>query len=94
MKKTLFKKYFSICSSIILLSTAFLGVVLLVFASQYFKDDKYTLLSQKGGGRMNEMTKEELISITIDNYMDLQRIKKANGETENKELDYQLKVCF
>ena len=40
---------------------------------------------------MNEMTKEELISITIDNYMDLQRIKKANGETENKELDYQLK---
>ena len=46
MKKTLFKKYFSICSSIILLSTAFLGVVLLVFASQYFKDDKYTLLSQ------------------------------------------------
>lgn len=46
---------------------------------------------QKGGERMNEMTKEELISITIDNYMDLQRIKKANGTTENTELDYQLK---
>ena len=40
---------------------------------------------------MNEMTKEELISITIDKYMDLQRIKKANGDTKNKELDYQLK---
>lgn len=40
---------------------------------------------------MNEMTKEELISITIDKYMDLQRIKKANGETRNNELDYQLK---
>lgn len=41
---------------------------------------------------MNEMTKEELIAITIDNYTNLQRIKKANGETLNKELEYQLKV--
>ncbi|MGN0416133.1 MAG: hypothetical protein ACI4FX_11690 [Agathobacter sp.] len=40
---------------------------------------------------MNEMTKEELIAITIDNYTNLQKIKKANGETENKELDYQIK---
>lgn len=40
---------------------------------------------------MSEMTKEELIAITIDHYMDLQRIKKANGENENKELEYQLK---
>lgn len=46
----------------------------------------------KGGERMNEMTKEELITITIDNYTNLQRIKKANGETENPELDYQLKT--
>ena len=38
------------------------------------------------------MTREELISLTIDKYTDLQRIKKANGSTENKELDYQLKV--
>ena len=37
------------------------------------------------------MTREELISLTIDKYTDLQRIKKANGNTENKELDYQLK---
>ena len=37
-------------------------------------------------------TKEELIAITIDNYTNLQRIKKANGETLNKELEYQLKV--
>ena len=40
------------------------------------------------------MTREELISLTIDNYTDLQRIKKANGNTENKELDYQLKVTI
>lgn len=40
------------------------------------------------------MTCEELISLTIDKYTDLQRIKKANGNTENKELDYQLKVTI
>ena len=37
-------------------------------------------------------TREELISLTIDKYTDLQRIKKANGGNENKELEYQLKV--
>lgn len=40
------------------------------------------------------MTREELISLTIDKYTDLQHIKKANGNTENKELDYQLKVTI
>ena len=40
------------------------------------------------------MTREELISLTIDKYTDLQRIKKANGNTENKELGYQLKVTI
>ena len=38
------------------------------------------------------MTREELISLTIDKYTDLQRIKNANGGNENKELEYQLKV--
>lgn len=38
------------------------------------------------------MTREELISIIIDKYTDLQRIKQANGGNENKELDYQIKV--
>lgn len=38
-----------------------------------------------------EMTKEERITITIDKYMDLQRIKKDNGNQVNKELDYQMK---
>lgn len=40
---------------------------------------------------MEGMTKEELITITIDKYMDLQRIKKDNGNQANKELDYQIK---
>ena len=38
------------------------------------------------------MTDKELIAITIDRYTDLQRIKKANGNQENSELDYQIKV--
>lgn len=33
----------------------------------------------------NEMTKEELIIISIEKYMNLQRIKKANGD------EYQIK---
>lgn len=37
------------------------------------------------------MTEKELITYTIDTYMNLQRIKNANGGNENKELDYQLK---
>ncbi len=37
------------------------------------------------------MSEKELITITIDTYMNLQRIKKANGDSENSELDYQLK---
>ncbi len=37
------------------------------------------------------MTEKELITFTIDTYMNLQRIKKENGNQENKELDYQLK---
>ena len=41
---------------------------------------------------MGEMTDKELIAITIDRYTDLQRIKKANGNQENSELDYQIKV--
>ena len=40
---------------------------------------------------VQEMTEKELITVTIDNYMNLQRIKIANGDTENKELDYQLR---
>lgn len=40
---------------------------------------------------VQEMTEKDLITVMIDNYMNLQRIKKANGGNENKELEYQLK---
>lgn len=38
------------------------------------------------------MTEKELIAVLIDKYTDLQRIKKANNDTPNSELDYQIKV--
>ena len=37
------------------------------------------------------MTEKELITMTIDTYMNLQRIKRENGDYENRELDYQLR---
>lgn len=43
---------------------------------------------------VQDMTEKELITVTIDKYTDLQRIKKANGNTENAELDYQIKVVI
>ena len=38
------------------------------------------------------MTDKEIITVTIDRYTDLQRIKKANGDYVNPELEYQIKV--
>ena len=44
MRKTLFSKHFITVAAIILLSITILGAVLLAFASQYFKEERYTLL--------------------------------------------------
>lgn len=41
---------------------------------------------------MEDMTEKELIAVLIDKYMDLQRIKKANKNTPNEELEYQIKA--
>lgn len=44
MQKTLFSKHFATIAAIILLSITILGAVLLAFASQYFKQDRFKLL--------------------------------------------------
>ena len=49
MKKNLFYKYYLICSAIIMTSIAVLGIILMVFAAQYFKDEKTSVL-KKGAG--------------------------------------------
>lgn len=40
------------------------------------------------------MTDKELITITIDRYAELQRIKQSNGSQDNKELDYSIKLLI
>lgn len=47
---------------------------------------------KEGGRKMEEMTEKELITVLIDKYTDLQRIKKANNGAANSELDYQIKA--
>ena len=44
MQKSLFAKYFSLCAAMVIISITVLGAVFLIFASQYFKNDKYRLL--------------------------------------------------
>ena len=43
---------------------------------------------------MEDMTEKELITVLIDKYTDLQRIKRANNGVENQELEYQIKVAI
>lgn len=50
----------------------------------------------KGGANMevnHDMSDQELKALLIDKYTDLQRIKMANGDTVNRELEYQIKVA-
>ena len=39
----------------------------------------------------DETSREEIVCRLIDNYMDLQRIKIANGNVKNEELEFQIK---
>lgn len=71
MNKSLFIKYFLICTSIILVSILFLGAILLGCASQSFKMDKQAVLTQ------NAKTAAE---ITLEAY------KKVNYEITPKNL--------
>ena len=41
---------------------------------------------------MEPMTDNELKSLLIEQYTNLQRFKKANGTNRNEELDYQIKA--
>ena len=40
------------------------------------------------------MSDKELVTMTIEHYGDLQRIKQANGDYENPALDYILKLTI
>ena len=46
MQQSLFSKYFSVCSAIILAAIAFLGTIFMMLVAQYFKSDKFELLNR------------------------------------------------
>lgn len=51
-------------------------------------------ISEKGGSEDGGYDRKELITVLIDKYTDLQRIKRANNGVENQELEYQIKVTI
>lgn len=57
MERSLFRKYFSVCATMILMSIAILGLVFLVFASQYFREDKMNTL-RKNASYAAEITQQ------------------------------------
>ena len=58
MRKSLFTKYFAICSTVVIISLTLLGAIMMVVAGQYFKTEKYTLLK-------NNTT--SAVTFTVDN---------------------------
>ncbi len=62
MQKGLFRKYFSVCCSIVLTSIVILGIIFMVFAAQYFREDKLGGL-EKNAQYAADLTKNHLVSI-------------------------------
>lgn len=60
-KKSIFLKYFSICSAVILISFVCLGAVLLLVSSRYFIEEKKNML-MKNAQSLAKYTKESMIS--------------------------------
>ncbi|WMJ23809.1 HAMP domain-containing sensor histidine kinase [Paludicola sp. MB14-C6] len=44
MQKSIFVRYFTVCASLVFISITILGALFLVFASRYFKEDKFKFL--------------------------------------------------
>ena len=62
MQRSLFRKYFSVCCSVVLMSIVILGILFMVFAAQYFKEDKLGAL-EKNAEYAAELTLEHVVSI-------------------------------
>ena len=59
MKKSLFSRYFYMCTSIVLVSTLVLGIILLLFTAQYLRSDNLELLTRNA---------YQAAQLTVDNY--------------------------
>lgn len=62
MQRSLFRKYFSVCCSVVLMSIVILGILFMVFAAQYFREDKLGAL-EKNAEYAAELTQEHVVSI-------------------------------
>jgi hypothetical protein len=60
MQKVCFSRYFYMCASIILVSIILIGVVLLSFSAQFFKQDRTDLLARNA---------RQAASLTAENYL-------------------------
>lgn len=76
MQKSIFMKYFSVCAALVIICITVLGAVFLVFASQYFKEDKYSLLESNAEraaefvGEYNQSGGDEGVGkIVLKNYL-------------------------
>ena len=62
MQRSLFRKYFSVCCSIVLMSIVVLGIIFMVFAAQYFREDKLGAL-EKNAEYAAELTQNHIVSV-------------------------------
>jgi signal transduction histidine kinase len=60
MQKSLFSRYFYMCAAIILVSIILIGVVLLSFSAQFFKQDRTDMLARNA---------RQAASLTAENYL-------------------------
>ena len=69
MQKSIFKKYFRICATLITVCIVVLGVVLMLFSFQYVKSEKYELLesSVKKADTMTEALAYDDLSTAASN---------------------------
>lgn len=59
MQKNIFTRYFTVVISVIFVSIAVLGAIMLIVAAQYFKDEKYDLLKKNT---------EQAAAFTVNNF--------------------------
>ncbi len=70
MQQSLFSKYFSVCSAIILAAITFLGTIFMMLVGQYFKMDKFELLNRN---------LRQAANVTVTNY----QLNNYAGVTQN-----------
>ncbi len=85
MQKTLFKKYFSICVSLILISISILGIVLMMFSSQYIRQEKYDTLVTTLDKSISKIESENR-EIILNDSIEVNQYLKVLGDITKSEI--------